>query len=134
MNNTIERPGINAKWLKSRKAICKYNAESLEESDPNNRCGLEYFVRHGVTPFVLEHPITSVYNPPFQNWERMTSELGGHSHRRIEELEIKSQAGEAFDLGLAVRSFAAAYTSEMVSLHNIEMCRLRFGNGGGRGI
>jgi hypothetical protein len=125
---SIERPGINAKWLKRMKTWHKGNMKSwYDKFMPFVSEHLEYYVEHGfLKPSLLANPRSADFyaSGPYMKWADIDGQV--EMLGRLSEYEFQS-AGMIgtgrFDVVLARRSFAAFYLKEMIGYsQRLESC------------
>jgi hypothetical protein len=130
---TIERPGVNKKWLKCWKADRRNGNGWRDEYDSLTTQELEHYAQHGVSQTrLLTKPLDRV-NPPYRIWEEgnLGRSLSMYGALRLFELEMKGMAGEPFDSALAVRAFAAIRIQQMIEPYSSHMKPMRLGGGAG---
>lgn len=125
---TIERPGIDIRWLKLWKYNSRVYIKVLEINGPRILKQLEYYAQHGEALQKAEKPYTDPdVTPPYRNWElSLNQSLQTYGLYLGYEWERLGVDGPSFDTAVAVRMFAAIYTSQMMDLQLISKSPMRF--------
>ncbi len=124
---TIERPGVDQKWSKNWNSVLRNRTEGQSLHEPLNLKYLEYYVQHGITQAQREDSTIIEINPPHKNWEEyLDSYLAMYADMRFFEFEMHGMQGTPFDVALARRAFAPAYTHEMIDLQLHNKFPIRF--------
>lgn len=125
--NKIERQGIDSKWLTNWKKNCKVMREVKETNGKNDVCWFEYYVQTGESLTKGLYP-GAIVTPAREKWESsfLATTLSSYADARVWELERNAVEKNYVDLGLALRVFAAIYSSQMLKLSNHHRFPSRF--------
>ena len=124
--STIERPGINSKWLKRMKTWHRGNmADWWKELYPYETGNLEYYIQHGLLPNGSCRKMgpngkwvtLKVGDDTHRAWEYfIVGELPLYNFLRLFEFERGGTAEGKADWSLAGNIFASFYIKELVDL------------------
>jgi hypothetical protein len=111
--NSVDRRGVNKKWVSSWKASLKNRQEWLATYDPHTRELLDFYVATGKTKQHNTDPL----QPGEVAWEGyLGSDLNLYALLRAYECEKAAIVEKSFNVEFARRGFAASYLSQCIAL------------------
>ncbi len=124
---TIERPGINEKWLKSWKTVSRRNTQWIKSQDNKNVATLSFYVAHGEAKQIAElkaNPVKELMDllapvtPPRKGYESFINhDLSVYGSTRLSEWEIIGIDQQRWDSGPVASAFYATYFEQMIAFY-----------------
>ena len=122
--NTIETPGIHPKWGKKSKSIRSGRDKWMGLQKQPAIDELEHYVRHGYTSLYKEEASNPRKQPDDRWGSYLPAKLSILGMISWCEQEKRDMIGASFDTNLALDTFSAIYTRQMIDLYKHAMSSL----------
>jgi hypothetical protein len=124
---SMDRPGVDPRWLPAWKSHRKTNLQGIRDYSSEVTKQLEHYARFG-TPLERPDQTFADLEPPVRMWESTYIQLSinGRANLKLLEFELKGIDEGVFDPIIAMHAFAAAYTNEMIVMHEGSLRPARF--------